>query len=209
MRLRHFRGGEELPWIIYDEFYDSDYQQNINLEKEVKVLPGDHLMVECQYRTKKEVMLGQMCTTVLHVYTETNIRPEFNIAMSWLDVDRQMELLGIKNQTTVFDGEHMVTTITQPESLAGELQEVLSNKFDWNPRILKEFQELYLYGTQNVICSSEGINYATDDHVVLKPEPVSMPIIGILDPYSKPSACLSEKPADNLSALSANSILPM
>ena len=43
LRLRHYRGDKELPWIANDGNYDFDYQQDRPVTNEVKVLPGDHL----------------------------------------------------------------------------------------------------------------------------------------------------------------------
>jgi len=55
MKLRHFRNGKELPWILNDPHYDFDFQQNAHLPKEVTVLPGDQLTIGM--------------TTLLHKYT--------------------------------------------------------------------------------------------------------------------------------------------
>lgn len=43
LKIRHFRNDIELPWLIRDDHYDFDYQQNRPLLDEVIVLPGDHL----------------------------------------------------------------------------------------------------------------------------------------------------------------------
>jgi len=45
MKLRHFRNGKELPWILNDPHYDFDFQQNAHLPAEVTVLPGDQLTI--------------------------------------------------------------------------------------------------------------------------------------------------------------------
>lgn len=44
IRMRHFRGATELPWIATDDHYDFNYQQYIALTDHVEVLPGDHLI---------------------------------------------------------------------------------------------------------------------------------------------------------------------
>ncbi len=51
MRIRHYRAGYELPWIINDENYDFNYQTNRRLPKEVTILPGDQITAECVYDT--------------------------------------------------------------------------------------------------------------------------------------------------------------
>ena len=45
VRVRHFRESKELHWIANDENYDFNYQQDRPMTSEVKVLPGDHLVV--------------------------------------------------------------------------------------------------------------------------------------------------------------------
>lgn len=45
IRLRHFRNNVEEPWVIVDDKYDFDFQQNRPLAEHRKVLPGDHLTV--------------------------------------------------------------------------------------------------------------------------------------------------------------------
>lgn len=59
IRLRHFRKGKELPRVAEDNNYDFNYQQSRPLKKEVKILPGDDFMVECEYNTEanKRIML--------------------------------------------------------------------------------------------------------------------------------------------------------
>jgi hypothetical protein len=42
MKLRHFRGTKELPWIANDETYDFDYQDNRNLN-DIMIMRGDQL----------------------------------------------------------------------------------------------------------------------------------------------------------------------
>ncbi len=60
--LKHFRKGQELPWILADEHYDSTYQQNRQLENEVEVRPGDqlvlgiHIFDTTQYRQTSSYM---------------------------------------------------------------------------------------------------------------------------------------------------------
>jgi hypothetical protein len=43
LKLRHFRGKEELTWPAFDDNYDFDFQQNKPLRENVVILPGDHL----------------------------------------------------------------------------------------------------------------------------------------------------------------------
>ena len=45
MKLRHFRGQVELPWILTDNNYDFNFQQARPLREPVNVLPGDQLTI--------------------------------------------------------------------------------------------------------------------------------------------------------------------
>jgi len=45
MKLRHFRGNTELPWVDVDNHYDFNYQQSKPLPTNVKVEKGDQLTV--------------------------------------------------------------------------------------------------------------------------------------------------------------------
>ena len=53
MRLRHLRDGSELPTILEDNNYDFNFQSSRKPKggKEVEVLPGDELLLECDYQT--------------------------------------------------------------------------------------------------------------------------------------------------------------
>ena len=43
LKLRHFRDGQELPWVLNDDNHDFDFQQNRPLREELILLPGDEL----------------------------------------------------------------------------------------------------------------------------------------------------------------------
>jgi len=42
-KVRHFRNGNEIPYLANDEHYDFNYQNNRLLREHVKILPGDSL----------------------------------------------------------------------------------------------------------------------------------------------------------------------
>ena len=53
IRLRHIRQGQELPIILEDNNYDFNFQASRQpLEGRGNVLPGDELILECEYSTK-------------------------------------------------------------------------------------------------------------------------------------------------------------
>jgi len=168
-----------------------------NLDTPLKVLPGDHLMVECDYGAHEEAAVGEMCLAVLHIAAEDNTRPTFLRSQSWVDEDGLMRLLGITNQTTTFDGEHLKTLIHEPKSLAGELKGSLSHKVVWTPKLLKKLQEMYIYGPQHHVCGATLDDQRLASRRVFKANSVSTPLVGILHPYVRPSVC---KPAVKMSA---------
>jgi len=203
MRVRHFRDGEELPWIIYDEFFDYDYEQYRNLDKPVRVLPGDHIIVECDYTSGEEAVLGEMCTAAFFVYTENNAKPKYLASRSWVDVGHQMRVLGIRNYTVMHHG-HMKTIIQEPKHIAGELKKVLSHHFDWKPNVLKKFQELYVYGTQYSNCAEDELRANSPAWSSLKKFAVATPVNAILNPYSRPSVCPAHGEAETVGRKMSN-----
>jgi hypothetical protein len=51
VKTRHFRGNEELPWILNDKNYDFNFQQFRVLKNIVTVMPGDVITTECTYNS--------------------------------------------------------------------------------------------------------------------------------------------------------------
>jgi hypothetical protein len=82
MKLRHFRGTQELPWVKNDENYDFEYQQTRPMRDEVLVLPGDHLTTECVFETgsRNRSTIGglstqeEMCQSTFWYYPRGNLR---------------------------------------------------------------------------------------------------------------------------------------
>lgn len=52
IKVRHWRNGKELPWLINDDYFDFNFQQNRQLSQEIVVLPGDHMTIECLYDSR-------------------------------------------------------------------------------------------------------------------------------------------------------------
>ncbi|CAD5112434.1 DgyrCDS1656 [Dimorphilus gyrociliatus] len=81
MRLRHYRGDEEIEPITYDDSYDFNYQ-DYKLMKPMKVLKkGDRLTLECYYNTKtdSETIQGglstrdEMCLAYIRYYPKISL----------------------------------------------------------------------------------------------------------------------------------------
>ncbi|XP_071518890.1 DBH-like monooxygenase protein 1 [Panulirus ornatus] len=79
--LRRVREGQELPAILQDMSYDFNYQQSRMLKQEVTILPGDHLITECNYDSSRRRAptfggLGtreEMCLAFLVYYPRVNL----------------------------------------------------------------------------------------------------------------------------------------
>lgn len=76
MKLRHVRGGVELPRIVEDDNYDYAFQQVRQLANETVVLPGDYLITDCAYETlgRRRLTFGgystkqEMCLSFVTYY---------------------------------------------------------------------------------------------------------------------------------------------
>ncbi|XP_064097931.1 MOXD1 homolog 1-like isoform X2 [Macrobrachium nipponense] len=100
LRLRHIRNGRELPTILEDKAYDFDFQQNRVLKKEMTILPGDSLMMECVYDSTKIKTPSygglsteeEMCLAFLAFYP----RMEFAFCGSQLPIKSIYESVGFE-----------------------------------------------------------------------------------------------------------------
>lgn len=97
IKLRHFRKEQELEWLDKDDYYDFDYQQNKQLPRERKVMPGDQLTVECTYQTKDTAVTGglsskeEMCQAWFFYWPKQKLRGCGSVQ----DETEHMKLLGI------------------------------------------------------------------------------------------------------------------
>ncbi|XP_047493426.1 LOW QUALITY PROTEIN: DBH-like monooxygenase protein 1 [Penaeus chinensis] len=81
IRLRHFRGDRELKPMAVDSHFDADFQQSRRLSSEVRLLPGDHLTVECDYDSRgrnKSTFTGwaaedEMCQAFINYYPRVDM----------------------------------------------------------------------------------------------------------------------------------------
>ena len=75
--MRHLRNGVEMPTFLADEHYDFNFQVSQRLSQETVILPGDELLVECEYNTidRSKTTFGgiettdEMCLVFLHFIT--------------------------------------------------------------------------------------------------------------------------------------------
>ena len=101
IRVRHFRDGEELAPLAQDDYYDVHYQRPLLLAEERRVLPSDHLTVECSYDSleRNDTALGglggrdESCQVALmyyprHSLTECSSAPLPQAVKNLLAIDR-------------------------------------------------------------------------------------------------------------------------
>lgn len=107
LKLRHIRGGRELPPLAEDEHYDFNYQQSRALSQDTTILPGDGLITECTYSTegRNRPTLGgystreEMCLAFVLHYPRTELAGCYSIP----PVRYFFENLGVKE----FYGKNM------------------------------------------------------------------------------------------------------
>ena len=144
LRLRHFRGRRELPWVVSDDNYDFDFQQNRPLGREVQILPGDHLTTECGQETLVRdgvIMSGlgttdEMCQTMIFYYPAGDLR----FCESAYNEAKIMEQFGIEDLE--WEGILYQPIIKAPESMANKTYlEVLNTMIPWTPEYIKQLEQ--------------------------------------------------------------------
>ncbi|CAL8068112.1 unnamed protein product [Orchesella dallaii] len=156
-RLRHFRNGKELPWILSDDNYNFSYQQNRLLRKERNVLPGDQLVQRCVHDSTQgngTVVTGgystreEMCLAFLYYY---NRIPGAVSCLSGVRTEEYRNLLGIRN--TTFNRNLTETIITDPLRFAGlTVSNYTTNYIDWDIELREELQRHHLLSPQISVC---------------------------------------------------------
>ncbi|CAL8068072.1 unnamed protein product [Orchesella dallaii] len=177
LRVLHFRGEKELPWVNADDNYNFGFQQTRILNEERKVIPGDTLMTRCVYETTNRngsAIVGgyptrsEMCLAAVYYYNRV---PGYGDCRSEIRTQRYADFIGVDN--TTFVPEIRQTVITAPEKYAGLPVETFANEvIDWDLGTRDEIQRLQLYQPQTSICGN-GIPRAAP---VLGSPSVAIPI---------------------------------
>ncbi|GAB1598046.1 hypothetical protein Ahia01_000081500 [Argonauta hians] len=102
--IRHIRNGIELPRINFDDHYSPHFQIIKLLHKPVHILPGDAMVIECEYNTEKRpnatiggfAISDEMCVSYLHYYPKTNLEVckssiETKSLIKWFNFIRQWD----------------------------------------------------------------------------------------------------------------------
>jgi hypothetical protein len=134
MRIRHFRNNVELPWLQNDENYDFNYQQTRELAQEIKLMPGDHLTMECTYDTtwREDVTLAgestrqEMCHAFVFYYPKIRL----NVCRSGNLLEYVWNGFGIEEIDP--DNDYILDpTIKKPTMYANKTFSELLNSVNW------------------------------------------------------------------------------
>ncbi|KAG4066822.1 hypothetical protein HA402_012889 [Bradysia odoriphaga] len=164
LRLRHFRDGEELPWIATDDNYDFNFQQNRPLLEEVTILPGDQLIYECTYNSMDAngTVVGglstseEMCNAFIVYYPEIDL----DVCSSMFPEEELKKEFGIDS----YRGSTWNPTITAPENMANKtFTEVLDTMVDWSEERRAHLQQRLRYDGHLAVCGLTGKYFALPD----------------------------------------------
>jgi len=152
MRTRIIRDGIELPWLAVDNHYNFDYQANRPFQESSyrKILPGDHVIVECTYDTtnRPNVTIGghpsiyEMCQAWFWHYPKGAIYCD---SAAKLDLK---ELFGIENFTR--SGDEPI--LTKPDEIAGLKYSEYLNTLNWTDDFKNRLQQELRYGPHESPC---------------------------------------------------------
>ncbi|ODN04974.1 DBH-like monooxygenase protein 1 [Orchesella cincta] len=155
MKLHHFRGGKELPWIYKDENYDWTFQTTRPLQTERKVLPGDHLTMSCSYDntwTNTTTPSGfasrdEMCLTT--IYHKTPI--PYYTCSGQIPQETLLRLVGVQDVT--WDQITQRRVVTSPPALSGKtLAEITDRRVFWSKQLRATIAAVTVSSPQVIAC---------------------------------------------------------
>ncbi|ODN04980.1 DBH-like monooxygenase protein 1 [Orchesella cincta] len=155
IKLRHYRNDYELPWIYKDFNFDWTFQTVRHLQTERKLLPGDHLSLNCVYdNTYTNVTsfsgfssLNQMCLIV--VYHKTEI-PYYSCA-SQIPQEKLLNLVGVQNVTWDMITQRRI--VTSPNGLSGKtLAQITDEDTTWFEQLRSAVATITYASPQTVAC---------------------------------------------------------
>lgn len=181
VRLRHFRGQKELPWILWDDNYDNYVQPTRALREEVRVLPGDQLTMECHYKTNETTLQSsfatsqEICNAILLVTPRIE---DYGTCVSGMNAPEARErFLGIRNASWVQD-EWLEWRAESPEQLRGlRVTEISDRLVDWTEEKRRELQRFHERNPQVNHCFKDVALLTLEEYRKLPVGP-----LGVLDP---------------------------
>lgn len=154
IKVRHVRNGKEFHSIAQDHNLDSEYLEYRIINKGIKVLPGDDLMVECSYDSydKSKLTLGgyesqqEICQATLIYYprqvklSTCQSKPKTKNFLKSLNIDK------LKNVPPF--------SIELPEKYAGKTLEEHLKTYDWKTEF-DHFERISKTSPFDIICSGD------------------------------------------------------
>ncbi|EPY72677.1 monooxygenase, DBH-like protein [Camelus ferus] len=186
IRLRHFRKGEEMRLLAYDDNFDFNFQEFQYLKEEQTILPGDNLITECRYNTKDRARMtwgglstrNEMCLSYLLYYPRINLTRCASIP----DIMEQLQFIGVKEiYRPVTTWPFIIKSPKQYKNLS--FMDAM-NKFKWTKKEGLAFNKLVLSLPVNVRCSKTDNAEWSVDHklpipLLLKKEIYSKAKVGV------------------------------
>lgn len=162
MRLRHFdmEKNVELPWILYDDNYNNQFQDPRHFPEVVQILPGDQLTMECTYNsnwTNGSVVGGystnqEMCIAFIYYYGAVK---DYSQCRSQIvsESARKYFLEGLENVTWTSDKIDWVALT--PTQQAGKTLTEIADGVNWDSRLRQELQHYHETASQQGSCSRD------------------------------------------------------
>ncbi|KAB0360265.1 hypothetical protein FD754_004421 [Muntiacus muntjak] len=173
IRLRHFRKGEEMRLLAYDDDFDFNFQEFQYLKEEQTILPGDNLITECRYNTKDRARMtwgglstrNEMCLSYLLYYPRINLTRCASIP----DIMEQLQFIGVKEiYRPVTTWPFIIKSPKQYKNLS--FMDAM-NKFKWTKKEGLAFNKLVLSLPVNVRCSkTDNAEWSIQGMTALPPD---------------------------------------
>ncbi|ODN05520.1 DBH-like monooxygenase protein 1, partial [Orchesella cincta] len=147
IQLVHIRDNKELPWILNENNYNFNYQQNRILRNETLILPGDTIITRCSYETTDRngsVTVGgfstrnEMCNGFFWYY---NRIPGHGICRSSIRSDIYRSFVDIWN--TTWSNPRIEMVVTSPRQNAGLVVSEVGNSIDWTIERRNQLQKYH------------------------------------------------------------------
>ncbi|XP_062042756.1 DBH-like monooxygenase protein 1 [Lepus europaeus] len=173
IRLRHFRKGDEMKLLAYDDDFDFNFQEFQYLKEEQTILPGDNLITECRYNTKDRAGMtwgglstrNEMCLSYLLYYPRINLTRCASIP----DIMEQLQFIGVKEiYRPVTTWPFIIKSPKQYKNLS--FMDAM-NKFKWTKKEGLAFNKLVLRLPVNVRCSkTDNAEWSIQGMTALPPD---------------------------------------
>ncbi|KAM9316675.1 DBH-like monooxygenase protein 1 [Gastrophryne carolinensis] len=155
VRARHFRKGIEQKLLAYDNEFDFNFQEFQYLEEERTIVPGDSIIIECQYNTRSRTTItwgglsarDEMCLSYLIYY------PKINLARceSIPEISEQLQFIGVKEIYKPVTSWPFI--IKSPKRYNNLTFTEAMNTFQWSKKKGNNFNERVRQIPINVRCS--------------------------------------------------------